>query len=247
MTPNVVDPGRLMAHRGASLARPENTLGAIREADRQGAYWIEFDVSLLGDGTAVVHHDGTLDRCTNRTGSLSEIGIDDLPGIEAGPGEPLPTLDQVLDLLDELGMFANLEMKSHDVPSARIAGVVADALRARPWTDGRIITSSFDLKALTVLRQILPAAAIAVLYYNPPSDWPHSVTDLSAAALHLHYTHLNQALLRQAESLEVDVRIFTANEPQLLVPFRDLPLTGIITDHPPLFLKDPDWGAWVKR
>ena len=68
--PNVADPGRIMAHRGASLAKPENTLGAIRTAAAQGAWWIEFDVSLLGDGTPILHHDSTLDRCTDKSGAL---------------------------------------------------------------------------------------------------------------------------------------------------------------------------------
>ena len=247
MTPNVVDPGRLMAHRGASLARPENTLGAIREAARQGAHWIEFDVSILGDGTPIVHHDGTLDRCTTGTGPLSAIGIQDLASIEAGAGEPLPTLDQVLDLLDELGMCANLEMKPHDVPAAQIADIVSKVLNSRPWTQTRIITSCFKLDALAALRQNLPQAPLAVLYDNPPDDWVHQVVGLGAAALHVHYAFLTQTLLREAEASGIDVRVFTVNDPQLLVPFRELPLTGVITDHPPLFLDDPDWAAWVRR
>lgn len=235
-----------MAHRGASMMKPENTLGAIREAGRQGAIWIEFDVSLLGDGTPVVHHDATLDRCTNRTGPLSRIGVDDLDGIDAGKGEVLPTLAQVLDLLEELGMFANLEMKPHDVPPAAIADVVTRELKARDWSNRRIITSSFNLKALEALRLNLPDAPLAVLYGDPPGDWAKRVMDLNAAALHLHFPYLTQSLLREAEAIGVDVRVFTVNTPQVLVPFRDLPLTGIITDHPPLFLNDADWAAWLR-
>ncbi|MEM1162207.1 MAG: glycerophosphodiester phosphodiesterase family protein, partial [Pseudomonadota bacterium] len=111
--PNLPDPGRIIAHRGASQVAPENTLKAFRTADRQGAYWLEFDVSLLGDGTAVIHHDDTLDRCTNATGPLSGIAAADLSDIEAGEGEPLPTLSAALDLIKEFGFFANLEMKPH--------------------------------------------------------------------------------------------------------------------------------------
>jgi hypothetical protein len=28
-------------------------------------------------------------------------------------------------------------------------------------------------------------------------------------------------------------------------PFRAAGLTGVITDHPPLFLDDPAWAAWA--
>ncbi|MEM7423234.1 MAG: glycerophosphodiester phosphodiesterase family protein [Pseudomonadota bacterium] len=87
--PNVLDPGPIIAHRGARLVAPENTLLAFRMAEAQGTPWVEFDVSLLGDGTPVVHHDATLDRCTDATGSLQSIGKDDLADIDAAAGHPM--------------------------------------------------------------------------------------------------------------------------------------------------------------
>ncbi len=244
--PNVSDPGRVAAHRGASRVAPENTLGAFREAVRQGTHWVEFDVSLLGDGTPVIHHDATLDRRTNRTGPLSAIGAGDLPGIEAGPGEPLATLDQALDLLGSMGCYANLEMKPHALASGTQSAVVARALRARPWTATRVITSSFSTAELAALRHEMPCAPLAALYHKPPDDWPQVVDRLGAAALHVGYTYLSQSLLDTARRRGIDVRVFTINEPALMAPFRALGLTGVITDHPPLFLDDPDWRAWAE-
>ena len=71
--PNVPNKGRIIAHRGASQTAPENTLAAFRKALEQGVNWVEFDVSLLGDSTPVLHHDDTLDRCTDGTGPLSAL------------------------------------------------------------------------------------------------------------------------------------------------------------------------------
>jgi len=244
--PNVADPGRIMAHRGASMVAPENTLGAFRQAHRQGAHWLEFDVSLLGDGTAVIHHDATLDRCTNRTGPLSAISAADLPGIEAGPGEGLPTLEQTLDLVDELGLYANLEMKPHKLAPGTLSAAVARALRTRPWAATRVITSSFWIAELTALRAEMPDAPLAAIYRKPPKDWPEVLARLDAAALHLRYSHISQSLLDTARRLGLDVRVFTVNDPGLLAPFRSLGLTGVITDHPPYFLDDPDWRAWAE-
>ena len=249
--PNVTDPGRILAHRGASRVAPENTLAAFREAAAQGVHWCEFDVSLLGDCTPVVHHDGTLDRCTSGSGPLTAIGAPDLAGLDAGvahsgvyPDEPLPTLDQVLDLLEELGLYANLEMKTHGGSTGVLAEVVAKALSARPWTAGRIIISSFDLQELAAFRVLMPEAAIAVLISDPPPDWRRRLEELDAAALHLNYRNLSQALLTEAVSFGFDVRVYTINEPAIVAPFRAFGLTGVITDHPPLFLEDRDWRAW---
>lgn len=245
MPPNVTDPGRIVAHRGASLIKPENTLGAFLAAKEQGAFWLEFDVSLLGDGTAVVHHDATLERCTSASGPLSAIGAVDLETIKVGGTEPLPTLNAALDLIERLGFYANLEIKCHDVPPGLIAETVARALERRPWTGTRIITSSFQHDALTALRALMPGAPLAVLYDKPADDWQAVLGRLDAAALHLEYTHLSQSLLRDAKRSSVDVRVFTINQPGLLVPFREMGLTGLMTDHPPLFLDDEGWAAWA--
>ena len=251
--PNVTDPGRVIAHRGASRVAPENTLSAFREAARQGVRWVEFDVSLLGDSTPVVHHDDTLDRCTSRTGALAAINAADLGGIEAGVahgdayrGEPLPTLSQALDQLDAQRFYANLEMKPHDGDSAEIAAIVAAHLRERPWARHRVITSSFDIPALEALRAEMSDAPLAVLYVAPPEDWRATLERLDAAAVHLDYAALTQSLLVEARSFGFDVRVYTINEPHLMERFRDQGLTSVITDHPPLFLDLPEWAAWAR-
>src|SRR5262245_15103723 len=54
-----------IAHRGASGYAPENTLAAVRKADKLGFDWVENDVQRTKDGKLVVMHDTTLARTTN--------------------------------------------------------------------------------------------------------------------------------------------------------------------------------------
>lgn len=241
---------RIIAHRGASRVAPENTLSAFRIAALQGARACEFDVSLLGDGTPVMHHDATLDRCTDRTGPLAALGVGDLDGIDSGSwrgmdfaGEPLATLDQGLGLIDELRFLANLEMKPHEAPPEPIAEAVARALRARPWTRARIFVSSFDIGALAALRARMPDQPLAVLYEDPPADWPQTLAGLAASGLHIWREFVTPEVLATARKAGFHVRVYTVNDPASMAPYRD-GLAGIITDHPPLFLDDPAWAAW---
>lgn len=256
--PRPEDPGRVIAHRGASQVAPENTLAAFRAAHGQGAHWVEFDVSLLGDGTAVIFHDGTLDRCTDATGPLTSIGQGDLERIRAGSlfgpafaDEPLPRLEAVLDLLEELGLHANVELKTHrDLPGHRtgaLAAAVAGALASRPWALARMTVSSFDEDELAAFREAMPDMAVALLVEEPPADWRARLTRLRAEALHLDFTHLRQSLLSEARAFGFRVRVYTINQPELMEPFRELGLTGVITDHPPLFLEDAAWADWARR
>ncbi len=63
---------KVIAHRGASLSAPENTVAALREAKRFGARWVEFDVHLTRDGQAIIFHDPSgLGRTTNGRGMVS--------------------------------------------------------------------------------------------------------------------------------------------------------------------------------
>ena len=250
--PAVADPGRVVAHRGASRVAPENTLAAFRAAAGQGVRWIEFDTCLLGDGTPVVFHDPTLDRCTNAKGPLSRIRRADLERIGAGrlhgarfADEPIPTLEATLDLIDELALFANLEIKPHANPRGATAAAVVEALCRRPWARERIVISSFDLSELAALRGALPEAPIAVLYTRPPRDWPARLAVLRAEALHVQFDKLTPEVLAGARAAGIRVRVYTINQPELMAPFRDQGLTGVITDHPPLFLDDPAWAAWA--
>ena len=51
---------RVIAHRGASAAAPENTIEAFLLARELGADWVELDARRTRDGAIVVHHDDTL-------------------------------------------------------------------------------------------------------------------------------------------------------------------------------------------
>ena len=55
-----------IAHRAAGLDAPENSLEALRLCARNGARCVEFDISFTAEGHAVVFHDDTVDRLTNR-------------------------------------------------------------------------------------------------------------------------------------------------------------------------------------
>ena len=255
--PRTEEPGRIIAHRGASRVAPENTLSAFRRAHAQGARWIEFDVSPLGDGTPVIFHDDTLDRCTTGQGPLTGIGRADLARIRAGKlfgpefaDEPVPTLEAVLDLIEELGFHANLELKAHRRRPGRtvgdLAGPVAELLSAHPWATSRSVISSFDEDELGAFREYLPEAPVALLVEEPPADWRKRLDALGAEGLHLDYKCLTPGLLADARAAGFRVRVYTINEPARMAPFRDAGLTGVITDHPPLFLDEPAWAAWAR-
>ncbi len=239
---------RIVAHRGASRAAPENTLSALRAAAEAGARAVEVDVSLLGDGTAVLHHDATLDRCTDAEGPLLAIGRGDLARIDVGlwfgpgfRGERVATLGEALEVTDGLGLAANLELKPHGADPGPLAEAVADALDA--YEGPPVVVSSFDPGALAAFRRT-SSRPIAMLWDAPPADWPARLAEIGAGALHVAHPAADAALLAEAAAARVALRVYTLNDPGA-VHLRQPTLAGLITDDPALFLADPGWAAWA--
>ena len=138
---------RVYAHRGMSALAPENTLAAFALCAEHGVRWFELDVDVLADGTVVVVHDTTLDRTTDRGGAYHGLSAADLAGIDCGSwfsaafaGEPLPTLPQVVALMNESGLNANVELKSTDRrrAGALVAAVARDLEALDPALIARI-------------------------------------------------------------------------------------------------------------
>ncbi len=242
--------GRVIAHRGASRAAPENTLAAFRAARAARARAVEFDVTLLGDGTAVVFHDATLDRCTNAQGPIAARSRADLAELDAGAwhsaafrGERIPILADALETLAALGLSANLEMKPAEGGGEAIARAVASEIRRAAVP---LLVSSFDLGALAALGRLRPDVALAPLYDEPPDRWVAEARALGAAAMHMDHRRLTRAHLAAAGESGLDLRVYTPNDPAALAPLRLPGLSGVITDDPTLWLADAAWAAWAR-
>src|SRR5437660_7666970 len=86
-----------VGHRGAAALEPENTIRSFRRAIELGCDFAECDVHLTRDGQLAVMHDAAVDRTTNGSGPISDFTMAELKQLDAGQGERVPTLDEVLE------------------------------------------------------------------------------------------------------------------------------------------------------
>lgn len=102
------------AHRGFCSNYPENTLLAFREALKLGVDQIETDVRITKDNQLVLIHDDTLDRTTNGTGRVRDYTLAELKQLDAGRGEQIPTLRELLELVkDHPTLTLDIELKEY--------------------------------------------------------------------------------------------------------------------------------------
>lgn len=89
----------VIGHACAAGEAPANTLAGVRAALDAGAEAMELDTQLCADGIPVLMHDETVDRTTNLKGPIRSLTLSELQAADAGNGEPVPTLDQVFELV----------------------------------------------------------------------------------------------------------------------------------------------------
>lgn len=120
---------------------PENSLAAFRAAIAKGL-GIECDIRKSSDGRAVVFHDATLDRMTDRTGPTSGCSVGELTAITlAGSEQTIPTLRDTLELVSGKVPLM-LEIKSDD--RRPIDAICRAVRRDMDGYQGLICVMSFD-------------------------------------------------------------------------------------------------------
>ena len=99
----------VIGHRGATGYEPENTLRSFEKALQLGCSWIELDVHVVDDQIVVIHDDD-LSRTTNGFGLVSTSSFKYLRSLDAGKGEQVPTLQEVMELIGQR-CRVNVELK----------------------------------------------------------------------------------------------------------------------------------------
>jgi glycerophosphoryl diester phosphodiesterase len=234
----------VIAHRGASGHRPENTLPAYELAIAQGADMIEVDLHRTRDGAIVVTHDEAPAGLAGRR-EIAEATLDEVRALDAGGGERVPTLEEILDGFGERIPF-NLEIKrarQHDYPG--IEGATLEALAARGLL-GRTLFSSFYDPVLQRLRDLAPEARIGLLISRRhPQRALERARALGAEALHPERPLVDAKLVADAHAAGLAVYVFTVDEPGEMERLLTLGVDGLFTNFPDRMrrLWDPPGGS----
>lgn len=222
----------IWAHRGASVAAPENTMAAFEKAIEMGADGVEFDVQRSADGHLVVIHDETVDRTSDGTGRVVDLSLDELRRLDVGGGERIPLLAEVLDLFAPTGMVVNVELKSS---IEFYPGIGQDAIRvvADSGMTARVVYSSFNHYTLAGMRAHVPAAQLGLLM----ADGIHEPWDYArrfgAGALHPGYHLLQQpGYVEKAHEAGLRVNTWTVDDPDHIRLVASLGVDAIVTNRP---------------
>jgi len=213
----------IVGHRGARALEPENTLRALRRG-MACADLVEVDLRLTRDGIPVAIHDATVNRTTDGTGPVKGYTIEDLTRLDAGEGETIPTLREVLDLVhEELGLVAEIKEPGTE---AIIASVIIDRMPER------LFMVSSNPESVAMAKRLLPEAQAGLIYSGATDDPIGLARSVQADVILPRWDRVSREVVEQAHGAGLLVIPWTLNREEDIKEAARRGVDGFASDDP---------------
>jgi glycerophosphoryl diester phosphodiesterase len=240
-------PPLVIAHRGDSAHRPENTLASFAGALEVGAALVELDVQLTADGHVIVIHDPTLDRTTTGRGDVRRMTLAEVRAVSAGypdrfgsayAGERVPTLGEALALLRDRARLL-VEIKTESVTDDAEGGLearVAEEIRRAGLSDQAALIS-FDHRAIVRLQALAPEITRGRLFGRTTVDEVLAHAREAGCGLVMpHKSQLTDALAERVHAAGLKLATWVVDEPEELKALARYGLYGVGSNRPGVLL-----------
>ena len=238
-----------VAHRGHSIAYPENTLEAYRKAIELGVEMIECDVNITSDGKLVMMHDPALDRTTTGSGNVGASTWEEIQRLDAGgkfkqefTGVRIPSAEETLLLYKEAGIFSCVEVKgANSEESNRIALGLVELFVKHNMLDTAFL-SSYHHECLQLAKSKCPELLLAPerLPDDAPPDPAETVRQaksFSAPVLQHQYTVLTADVVRALHENEIAVWAWSTTDEASMVFSIELGADALMGDDVQLMME----------
>lgn len=213
-----------IAHRGASAYEPENTLRSFERAIELNADMIELDVRYSLDRHLVVVHDSKVDRTTDGRGLVALKTLSELKELDAGKGEQIPTLEEVLELGIGRTKFV-IELKENGVEDR-----VVDLINKNNLLEDVFIIS-FKPKRLKMIKELEPKLRTGLILFAS-LDPVRLAKDCGADAVAPFRWFITKGFIDRARESGLYTFTWIVDETSKAQGLRDIGVSGIVTNKP---------------
>ncbi|HKK44270.1 MAG TPA: glycerophosphodiester phosphodiesterase family protein [Balneolaceae bacterium] len=232
----------VIAHRGASAYRPENTMAAFEHALELDADMIELDVVLSKDGVPVIFHDAKLNNHSNGKGRVGKRTLEELKNLDAGSwfstqfsGQKIPTLKEVMEFArGKIALNIEIKKQETDYPDGYVERQCLEMVREYDM-QRHVLLSSFDYQALGKLKELNPEIPLALLYDRSKSNQmlPHElVRKYHVDAFNCSFRELNKNRLNDLKENDIPSFIYTVDQESKMHRLIKAGVSGIFTNKP---------------
>ena len=197
---------KIIAHRGARGYEPENTLAAFKRALEIGVDGIELDVYVLKTGELVVIHDIMVNRTTTGDGYVADFNFDELRKLDAGNGQKVPTLAEVIELVDKkVPIFIELKAVGTAAPVAKLLNEYLQ----KGWSKDDFEVISFNHVEIAAFKQACPDVPVGLSVSSIPTDYCAFAKDMGVNSVMLCVEFLTPDFVKDAHDAGITVNAFT--------------------------------------
>ncbi|MEM7144719.1 MAG: glycerophosphodiester phosphodiesterase family protein, partial [Verrucomicrobiota bacterium] len=226
------------AHRGSSMAAPENTMPAIELAIEEGSDFIEIDVQRTADGVLILVHDTDMKRLAGVPRQVNEMTFEEIRALDVGSwfgeefaGERAPTLEEVIEVAKAGSVKLNIEMKFAG-PDVSMGKDVAALVREKGFEEECVITSlSYD--GVMAVREEDPELRTGLIVTASVGD----LTRLDVDVLSVSARAVSRELIDRARRAEMEVHVWTVNQAGDMNTMINLGVDNIMTDRPAVLVE----------
>jgi glycerophosphoryl diester phosphodiesterase len=224
----------IVGHRGAPMQEPENTLASFRRAIDMGVDWIEFDLREIRDGVLVVIHDDTVDRTTSGQGKVSDMTFEEIERLDAGHGQKVPSLQQVIDLARNK-VKMDMEIKQPGIEADVVSAIVKNNVV------GQCMISSFMLDALEKVKKlssdIMTAAIMEKMPENAEACMDHLLHDVRADAVMISIKIASVPFVGELRRNAFKIGIWNADTPDQIEKYAAMRPYFLCSNYPDRLLE----------
>lgn len=227
----------IVGHRGAMGLAPENTLKAFKIGCESNVEVVECDIHLSQDKKLVVIHDNTLDRTTNGKGWVGNFTLEELKKLDAGDGETIPTLDEVVNLVMGYNKKLIIEIKGESWETVKeTTDHLIGYLQSNKYSD-KFIIHSFWHEAVKLVKERFPEIKTAVIMMLglPPQKMIDLIESTKADGASIAYDYISPELVKLASYKNLFLDAWVLDYETTFNRLKEMGVNGLITNHPGKF------------
>lgn len=213
---------QVIAHRGASYFEPENTLKAVERAIEMGADFVEVDARMNKDNELVIMHDADVNRTTDGSGLVKDYTVQELKKLDAGDGELIPTLDEVITCVkNRVGLV--IEIKEPGTEGKILEKIKENNLE-------NTVLTSFYHQSIKNVRKISPTVDAGIIFACRPIAVSQMAFNANANMIFPSYRYTDENMIKKAKMHGISVYPWTIDNPEIFEKFAEMGVDGIVTD-----------------